>query len=346
MTTVRTMPPESTSPGRLLNRTVCIIAPAYNERECISGFISEVQRVHRELLAVNHYECKLVIVDDGSSDRTFEVIAAQSAPVSDGFQVIGLQLSRNFGQQAAIQAGLEYAFHHAAPGSFFVVMDSDLQHPPKLVLSILEQLENGIDHVQMIRHEPAVIPFHKRATSVAFYWFFRKLTGVRIHSGSSDFRGLSYTCLRAYLQLQEKGRFNRGLFHWIGFKRCEIVYQAAERRLGHTKYSLARMLSLGVVGLLQFSSKPLLWICSTTVALSFLFCAAYLCFELVRYLQGVRFAIGWPSLIFFITFWSGAIALSQLVISIYLARLFDEMKGRPIYIVRTSTDSGHDSPTN
>jgi glycosyltransferase involved in cell wall biosynthesis len=318
-----------------MSRAVWVVVPAFNEGESIPALFSALEAVQGE-----SFGCSLrmiaVVVDDGSGDGTFDSIRSAAAGLGDspGFAVVALRLSRNFGQQAAIQAGLEYAFARSAGADWFVVMDSDLQHPPALVPKIVRQLETGTDHVQMLRRDPARLPWFKRVSSALFYSGFRRLSGIPMPAGSSDFRGMSRRFLEAYLQLGERSRFNRGLFSWIGFETAFLTYDAPLRQHGSTKYTLGRMLSFAGVGLVQFSSKPLVILCSGVVLLSFGTCLAYLVFEIARYLRGARIALGWPSLMFLITFWSGAISLVQLLLAVYLARIFEEIKHRPVYLVR------------
>ncbi|MBI5084040.1 MAG: glycosyltransferase [Acidobacteria bacterium] len=239
-----------------------------------------------------------------------------------------------------MQAGLTDAFQRSSAGDLFIVMDSDLQHPPDLLPSIVTALREGCDHVQMLRREPASLPWTKKAASASFYWVLRHLAGLSLSAGSSDFRGMNRAFLKAYLRLCEVGRFNRGLFHWVGFERRDIVYQAASRAAGGSKYTLRRMAALAITGLTQFSSRPLILLCSAIVLASFLLCSAYVAWEVYRYAHGHRYVLGWPTLIFFITFWSGSIALIQLVTAVYLARVFDEVKRRPAFIVRRSGGDG------
>jgi dolichol-phosphate mannosyltransferase len=312
---------------------VHVVSPAFCEEEVIIPFIEEVSKVARAHPEFG--EWSLTIVDDGSVDRTLD--AAASRLLESGNRPLRLRivaLSRNFGHQAAIQAGLEVAFRNSREGDFFVVLDSDLQHPPELIPQILERLSQGADHVQMIRTDTNQTPFLKRMTSSCFYAVFRWMTGLDLKAGSADFRGMSRRFLAAYLTLTERGRFNRGLFQWLGFPTVHVPYVPRDRAAGQSKYTLRRMIKLAATGLLQFSARPLLLLCTAVLALSFSFCLAYAVYILVQIYQGKPLVPGWLSVMFMITFWSGTLALIQFLIALYIDRIFDEVKSRPVYVIR------------
>ncbi len=312
---------------------VHIVSPAFCEEKSIVAFIEEVRNV-----ALAHPEFggwSLTIVDDGSIDRTLAVATSVLVKLSGpDFRLRIVALSRNFGHQAAIQAGLDIAFRDSGGDDCFVVLDSDLQHPPKLIPLIVGRLSQGADHVQMVRQDTNRTPFLKRMTSSLYYTFFRWMTGLDIRTGSADFRGMSRRFLAAYLTLTERGRFNRGLFHWVGFPTVYVPFVCSDRVAGTSKYTFRRMLTLAATGLLQFSGRPLFLLCSAIVLLSFTFCLLYFIHVLVRLYHGEELVPGWLSVMFFIALWSGALALVQLLLSLYLERIFDEVKGRPIYIVK------------
>jgi glycosyltransferase involved in cell wall biosynthesis len=315
------------------HRHLFVVAPAYNEGESLSRFLASLKEAAHALAESVLLNVRAVVVDDGSSDETFRILCEAAQAHSLEFSVTGLQLSRNFGQQAAIQAGLEWAYSKSDPGDLFVIMDSDLQHRPALLREIVTALEQGADHVQMVRQDAGATPFAKRVTSTGFYWLMRCLSKLKLPEGGSDFRGFSRGFLGAYLTLHEKERFNRGLFYWLGFQRREIPYRADNRLGGDTKYSWGKMARLALTGILSFSSRPLVLLCSVIVLGSFLFCGGYLLFEVVRFVAGRKFVVGWPTVLFFVSFWSGAIGLSQLLLALYIARIYEEVKARPVYMV-------------
>lgn len=313
-------------------RRLFLIVPAYNEADGIGSLLAA-------LAATGEAGLYAVIVDDGSRDDTFG--AVERAATRCSFPVDALRLSRNFGQQAALHAGLEYAFTHANREDAFLLMDADLQHPPSAIPAIRARLDAGCDHIQMVRADAATVSWTKRFSSRLFYRVFRFFSGLSLPEGAADFRALSFRFVQAYLQLSERGRFNRGLFYWLGFRTEFLPYQCAERAHGQTHYSAGRMLRLGLSSLLQFSSRPLISICAANVAFCFLFCLGYLVYEAIRFHQGVQFVVGWPSLMFLVSFWSASLALSQLLMALYIDRLFHEAKGRPIYVIQETWSKGN-----
>jgi len=315
-----------------------IISPVFNEEANIVPFCKAIKDTHADQLAERNLDTHLVMIDDGSSDQSFQRISENRALGTGSFTVAGLSLSRNFGQQAAIHAGLTHCFNLGNRDSLFIVMDSDLQHPPRHLPEMIDAINEGADHVQMLRIDSTKLSFFKNVTSKMFYSVFRYLTRIELKKGSSDFRGMSYPVVKAYLRLDEKGRFNRGLFHWIGFSRREIMYTPDDRTRGESKYTLKNMIMLAVAGISQFSSKPLIFLTTVITLFSFVTCFFYFLYEFYLYLNGVEFVLGWRSVIFVVTFWGGAISLSQLLISVYVSRIFDESKNRPIYIVGKTTD--------
>lgn len=316
-----------------------LISPAYNEEESIQHFC-------RELAKHLPPSSRLYLVDDGSKDATFQKIEKLHAEIP--IDIYAIKLSRNFGHQAAIHAGLQYAFENSKEGDCFIVLDSDLQHPPRLIPQMIKHLKSGIHHVQMIRiDEASKVSFLKRWTSSNFYRLFSWLAQVPLPKGGSDFRGFSYTFVKAYLQFQEANRFNRGLFVWMGFENLQIPYHPDPRFAGSTKYSLWRMLRLGLHGITQFSNKPLLFFHLSIAAFALLFCSIYLIVQLTLYLKGHPFEPGWPTIIFLITFWGGLLAAGNLVTSLYIALIFNEVKSRPLFFtekeVRLSANSSASS---
>ena len=216
-----------------------------------------------------------------------------------------------------------------------MIMDSDFQHPPQLITQMLTEIENGFDHVQMLRDDDLTLPVVKRTTSAVLYKLFRALSGTEIVPGSSDFRLFTRRYLDAYLSYSEVNRFNRAIFVSLGFRTQKLSYRPSQRRAGATKYSLWKMVKLGFQGIVQFTNAPLILCSLATFILSVLVCMLYGIVELTKLIQGVEFAVGWPTMIFFVFFWGGLLSFNQFVNSLYVASIHNEVKRRPVFIVES-----------
>jgi dolichol-phosphate mannosyltransferase len=305
-------------------RLVSIVCPAYQEEDVLPLF-------HRELCAAlatleADYRFEIVYVDDGSPDGTLECLRQLAA--ADG-RVRFLSLSRNFGQQAALTAGLEFA-----RGDAVISMDSDLQHPPAVLAQILERWQAGYDVVITIREEDDRLSFFKRFSSRMFYRIMGLVSNTDVRLAASDFRLLSRRALQAFLQLREQHRFVRGLVQWLGFRTAEVSFQPHARRAGQTKYTLRRMLRLAGDGLFSFSTLPLrlslyagllIWVLGLghLLVAAILFALAPAAFPFAtHYLLLLGHLVG------------GGVLCGLGVIGEYLGRVYDEVKRRPIYLVK------------
>lgn len=308
-----------------------VIAPAFNEEAGIRHFL-RVLSTELNPSAI-HRELHVVVIDDGSHDHTLEFALDESSKLGLAMELV--KLSRNYGQQSAFHAGLSHASSIASADAVFLLMDSDLQHPPGLAVSMLAELDSGFDHVQMIREPDMDLPWIKRASSSGFYRLLRAASGVPAEPGASDFRLISYRFLRAYLQYTEVNRFNRAIFLSLGFPTKRLRYKPERRHSGETKYSLSKMLLLGFQGCIQFTNAPLIITSLGTFLLSVIVCLGYGFLELVAILRGVQFVVGWPTIIFFVFFWGGLLSLNQLMSSLYLASVYNEVKNRPVFIIES-----------
>lgn len=301
-----------------------IVVPAYFEEKNISLLYGEIVKV----LSRSRIEYEIIFVDDGSKDRTFEEISKLAGIDS---RVIGLKLSRNFGHQIAILAGL-----NEARGEKILMMDADGQHPPSMILPLLEKLEEGYDIVNTVREYSREPGFFKRRSSRLFYRLFNALSDVQIETDSSDFRIMTREALSAFLSIDEHNRFTRGLVGWMGFRQTSLPYVSTERYSGRTKYSISRMFRLAFDGLTAFSSKPLRL--STYLGMIVLVLGiAYAIYAVVVYLMGESNP-GWTSLLISILVLGGTQLLILGIIGEYLARIFTESKRRPHYFIEKRTD--------
>ena len=314
------MTPQSAPATRLLT----VVAPACNEEEIIAQFCA---RVFAEVGKRPEWRLELMIVDDGSSDATAEVVRKLHA---ENPRVGLLSFSRNFGHEAALLAGLD-----RARGDAVATMDSDLQHPPEMLPEMLDKLDAGFDIVNGRRSREDSEGFWKRTLAGIWYRLLPLLSrgDPTPPSEVANFRLASRRAVDAFLQLRESGRYARGLFAWIGFPVAEVEYRRAPRSAGKTKYTLWRMIGLALNGLTSFSTAPLRW--SVYMGLATLMLAlgyfAYVLFAVFVHGKG---APGWASILASVLFLGGVQLIMLGIIGEYLAGVFAESKKRPPYIVR------------
>lgn len=306
------------APGR---RTLSIVAPAFNEAQVIARFHARLTAVLRTI----ELAAEIVYVNDGSIDATqacLEVLRAQDP------RVCIVELSRNFGKEAAMTAGLD-----AAAGDAVVVIDVDLQDPPELIPQMVAEWQRGFDVVQMRRvARPGETAF-KRGSAHLHYRLLNALSSTPIPADVGDFRLLSRRALDALRQLPERCRYMKGLFAWIGFAQGEICYEREPRAGGATRWPLRRLVSLSLDGITAFSTAPLR-LASALGALiagfAFVF-ALWVMFKTLAFGEPVR---GFPTLLVAMLFLGGAQLLAIGILGEYLGRMFVEAKQRPLYLVK------------
>jgi dolichol-phosphate mannosyltransferase len=269
-------------------------------------------------------DAETILVDDGSSDRTHELMLA-IARDDRRFRIV--KLSRNFGHQAALTAGVD-----VAEGDAVVVLDADLQDPPEVILELADRWRDGFDvvyAVRDIRHGDS--PF-KRATASLFYRFFNRLSDVKVPLDVGDFRLVDRRALDVFFRMRENGRFVRGMFSWIGLNQTGVLYQRHERYAGKTKYPLRKMLRFAATGIVSFSTVPLRAALNIGFFVSFLSFLIGL-FGLVVKLTGEFVVPGWASIVVVITFVSGVQLVVLGVIGEYIGDIHLEGKRRPLYVI-------------
>ncbi len=293
-----------------------IIIPVYNEADNILPLYTEL--IHH---CPGEYE--IIFVDDGSTDKTLLLIEGLAQKDSHCKCV---SLSRNFGHQNALMAGMEHA-----SGGHIVIMDGDLQHPPALIPSMIQQLNAGFDVVITKRNTTANIGFFKKITGAVFYRFLNMISDVKIEPNVADFKAFNHKVKNSILQFKERELFLRGIFSWIGYKTTAIHFDAPARLHGKTKYSFGKMLKLALKGTTSFSFKPLR---VALLAGTFISLAAFgfAIFALVSYYQGNTIP-GWASLIIAVMFLGGTQLLAIGLLGEYIASLFTEAKQRPLFLV-------------
>jgi polyisoprenyl-phosphate glycosyltransferase len=298
-----------------------IVIPLYNEE---SGLAVLVERL-RELIDQFDGPAEVVLVDDGSRDGTYEL--AQAAAARDPrFKLI--QFSRNFGHQVAITAGMD-----AAAGDAVIIMDADLQDPPHVVLQMIEKWKEGYEVVYGLREHRQGERLFKTATASMFYGLLHRIADIDTPVDVGDFRLVDRRALNAFLQMRENNRYVRGMFSWVGFRQTGVPYTREERYAGTTHYTLSKMVKLASNGILGFSTAPLRLALSAGVFLA-IASVIYGVVAIALKLAGVTLVPGYASLLFVITFLSGIQLAVMGMVGLYVGRIYDEARGRPLYVVR------------
>lgn len=303
-----------------------IVIPVYNEEPVLDLLFAQLDLV----LPTLGETTELILVNDGSTDRSLEVLERHAAERS-GVRV--LDLSRNFGHQAAISAGMD-----AARGRAIIVMDADLQDPPEVIARLVARFREGYDVVSAVRVRREGEPFFKRLMTFVFYRFLRAIARVDIPLDVGDFRLVSRAVADQVRSCRERNRFVRGLVAWVGFRQCSVEYVRPGRQAGTTKYPLPKLVRLALDGLASFSELPLQM--ATVLGLAFAGLSfAYLLFVVGRLAVGHLPPPGWTSLAFIVLFLGGVQLVCLGVLGIYLGRIYDEVRARPQYIVRRVIES-------
>ncbi|MEK4137168.1 glycosyltransferase family 2 protein [Kurthia sp. FSL E2-0154] len=298
---------------------ISFILPAYNEEENVPRIYEAIDREVRE----SKYDYEFIYVDDGSKDRTLERI--RELQQKDN-HVNYVSFSRNFGKEAAIYAGLQHA-----TGDAVILMDSDLQHPPSLIMDMMKGFEEGYHQVIACRDRRGESMVYRGITNT-FYRMMNKLSTVELQNGAGDFRLLSRQAVDALLSLSENNRFSKGLFEWIGLSKKNIYYENVERQFGETKWSVSMLFSYAVDGILSFNTKPLR-ICLYLGLLTMLSGIAYIAIMLGGiFFKGIDVP-GYFTTISAILVLGGLQLMSLGVIGEYIGRIYCEVKRRPHYIV-------------
>ncbi len=302
---------------------VDLVIPVFNE----AGVVEQTHARIRAVIDSLPDEFCIYYVDDGSTDSTPQVLAALAQ--SDA-RVRVIELSRNFGHQAALTAGLD-----AAQGEAVISMDGDGQHPPEMIPQMIELIRAGYDVVQTQRMDEAEPASFKKWTSSLFYRLINLISGTRILPGAADFRALSRQAVDALKSMPEYHRFLRGMVAWIGYPTVILPYQPAERISGQSKYSLAKMFRLAMDAIFSFSLMPL-YIGLSLGGLLLCLAAAEMIYVLSFWVTGrtSNLAPGWSSLMFVILIVGGMLMVLLGFIGVYVGYIFQEVKRRPVYLVK------------
>ena len=299
--------------------TISVIVPAYNEE----AVLPTTSRRLKEVLDGLREPYEVIFVDDGSTDGTAEIL---SRLTKEDTAIRSIHFSRNFGQQAAITAGLR-----ASGGEAVVIIDCDLQDPPEVIPEMVRKWREGYDIVCGRRSGRAGETFLKKATAWAFYRFLCFMSTMRIPKDTGDFRLVSRRVVDAVCELPEHNRYLRGMFFWLGFRQTEVVFNREARAGGETKYTIGKMIRLAGDGVLSFSHKPLEWVTAGGTLMT----AAGIVWLLIILIGGLASGTsGKVSLICaFALFLAGLVITAVGIVGAYVARIFDEVKQRPLYVI-------------
>jgi dolichol-phosphate mannosyltransferase len=302
-----------------------LVIPVYNEEAALPALFPRLKALLDGALA-GFSPVEVVLVNDGSADASWGLIEAECRADA---RFVGVDLSRNFGHQMAMTAGL-----HQARGEVVVTLDADLQDPPELVVEMIAKYRDGYDVVQATRRSRGSEGLVKRVTAAGFYWIMEHVAGVRVPRNTGDFRLLSRRALQALARLPESHRFLRGLVPWIGFPQTQVYYDRADRVAGETHYPLHKMLLLAFDGITSMSTAPLKLAYLMSLGMFFVV-VAYLSYTLYKYfILHVPWIPGWPSLMAAIAIF-GTIQLLMLgILGEYMGRVYEQVKQRPLYLVR------------
>lgn len=305
-----------------MKKMISIIVPCYNESEALTLFMEEMNRTTQQMQEQNF---EIILVNDGSRDNTMQIMKYLAG---NDERIKYISFSRNFGKEAAIYAGFQHA-----KGDYIAMMDADLQDPPSLLPVMYKAVtEEGFDSVATRRAtrkgEPPVRSFFARC----FYKMINKMSDAEIMDGARDYRLMNRKYMNALLELKEYNRFSKGLFGWVGFNNKWIDFENVERVAGKTKWSFWSLFRYSIEGIVAFSTAPL--VISSIVGLIFcLMSVMAIIFIIVRRLAFGDPVAGWASLTCIITFLGGVQLFSLGIIGQYLAKMYLEIKDRPVYII-------------
>lgn len=333
-----------------MDKLLTIIVPCYNEQEVLPLFVEAITPVRKELVEKHELNTELLFIDDGSGDRTLELL--RDFHEKDA-SVRYISFSKNFGKEAAILAGLKNA-----KGDYAVLMDSDLQHPPALLPQMYSELTNTFsesnpqgsnkpnpeaglckyDSVAMYRDDRKKEGFFRRHFSSMFFKLMNKLSKLNMVNGATDFRMMSRPMINAIISMPETNRFSKGIFNWVGFNTKWLPFETGERPAGESKWSFGKLISYSFDAILAFSEVPLK-ICSW---LGIIFCLISFLIGIVHLVKTLIFGdpvAGFPTLYLMMLLLGGIILLFLGIMGQYLARIYLEIKQRPVYIVKESDNN-------
>ena len=308
-----------------MNKSIAIVIPSYNEATNIDVLI---QALNETIVNIN-YNFKFIFVDDGSNDETVAVLKEKS---KEHQHIFYLELSRNFGHQNALKAGIDLVKNDV---DAIISMDGDMQHPPKIIPKLIQKWEEGFEVVYTIREEDKKLGFIKNKTSNLFYGLMNKLSDIKFEPGTADFRLIDKKVAQVFSDFTENELFIRGIINWVGFKQYAIHYEPNERYSGKSKYTVGKMMRFAVQGITSFSTKPLSMAIILGISLSVMAFIFYIAYVLYSVYYG-HVISGWASVITTVVFFGGLNLVVLGIIGVYIGKLFMQSKGRPNYLISST----------
>lgn len=308
-----------------MNKCIAIVIPSYNEATNIDVLIHALNETIENI----NYNFKFIFVDDGSSDETVAILKEKS---KEHQHIFYLELSRNFGHQNALKAGIDLVKNDVAA---IISMDGDMQHPPKIIPKLIQKWEEGFEVVYTIREEDKKLGFIKNKTSNLFYSLMNKLSDIKFEPGTADFRLIDKKVAQVFSDFTENELFIRGIINWVGFKQFAIHYEPNERYSGKSKYTVGKMMRFAVQGITSFSTKPLSMAIILGISLSVMAFIFYIAYVLYSIYYG-HVISGWASVITTVVFFGGLNLVVLGIIGVYIGKLFMQSKGRPNYLISST----------
>lgn len=300
-------------------RMISCVVPVYNEESLIGEFISALDNTMKQL----DYCYEILLIDDGSQDKTSELIHQQRALVPLRY----IRFSRNFGKENALSAGLDHA-----KGDAVILLDGDFQHPLELLAEFIKKWEEGSDMVFAVRQSREDESWLKRTCAKAFYQFTSKINRINIPANAGDFRLLDRKIVDALQKLPERNRFMKGLYSWVGFKQTAVPFEVQPRKSGTSQWSFYSLLDLAITGITSFTAFPLRMIALGGIGVATL-AILYALWIILSTLIFGKETPGWATTVTTISFFGGLQLFAIGVVGEYVGRVFDEVKQRPHYIV-------------
>ena len=302
-------------------KKIDIIVPAYNEEEALPVLY---ERLTNLLNNIENYEFEVLCINDGSKDKTLEIIKELRKKDK---RICYVNLSRNFGKEIAMLAGLDYA-----KGDCVIFIDADLQDPPELIPELIKYWEEGYDDVYAKRKSREGETFFKKFTSKMYYKILKKMSRVEIQEDTGDFRLLDRRCVNALRKLRESQRCSKSMFSWIGYNKKEVLFDRDPRIAGKTKWNYRKLVDLAIDGITSFTTSPLRLATYISIP-TFVMLAIYTIYIIIKCFVVKEMVHAYQAIILLILFFSGIQILLFGIVGEYLGRIFNETKNRPLYLV-------------